>query len=301
MRVLLATPRGFCAGVDRAILIVDKTLQKFGTPVYVRHEIVHNTHVVNSFSKRGVIFVEEISEIPDGSVVVLSAHGSSPQVIKEARDRHLLIIDAACPLVKKVHNEARYYSEHGYEIILIGHKGHQEVTGTMGYAEMHLVSRKEEVEKLRPRTEKLVYLTQTTLSVDETKDIIDALKAKFPSIIGPKDICYATTNRQKAVKEIAPRCDAFIVVGSKHSSNSSRLKETAARFCTAYLVDSAHELPILQGETIGVSSGASVPDELVQDVLNVLKEQYHAKVEEVVVDKETIEFMLPKELRAVTD
>ena len=306
-RVLLAKPRGYCAGVDRAVQAVEIALGKFGAPVYVRKQIVHNKHVVSELEKRGAVFVEETEEVPEGSVVVFSAHGIAPQVREEAKQRNLMQIDATCPLVTKVHNEARRFASNDYDILLIGHEGHEEVVGTTGEApaNIHLVDGPESVADIQVRDPaKVVWLSQTTLSVDETVQTVAALKAKFPQLIDPPsdDICYATQNRQGAVKGMAPECDVVIVVGSRNSSNSVRLVEVAkdAGAKSAYLVDDAGEVneAWLDGATtVGVTSGASVPELLVEGVLGKLAALGFDDVEEVESVKERISFQLPRELR----
>ena len=306
-RVLLAKPRGYCAGVDRAVQAVEIALGKFGAPVYVRKQIVHNKHVVSELEKRGAVFVDETEEVPEGSVVVFSAHGIAPQVREEAKQRNLLQIDATCPLVTKVHNEARRFASNDYDILLIGHEGHEEVVGTTGEApaNVHLVDGPEGVANVQVKDPaKVVWLSQTTLSVDETVQTVAALKAKFPQLIDPPsdDICYATQNRQGAVKGMAPDCDVVIVVGSRNSSNSVRLVEVAkdAGAKSAYLVDDAGEVneAWLEGATtIGVTSGASVPEILVEGVLGKLAALGFDDVEEVEAVKERMAFQLPRELR----
>jgi 4-hydroxy-3-methylbut-2-enyl diphosphate reductase len=306
-RVLLAKPRGYCAGVDRAVLTVEKALERFGAPVYVRKQIVHNTHVVRSLEDRGAIFVEETEAVPEGSVVVFSAHGVSPEVRAEARDRGLRTIDATCPLVTKVHNEARRFAAQDYDILLIGHEGHEEVVGTTGEApsHIHLVdgpAGSDSVEVRDPA--KVAWLSQTTLSVDETTETVSALRKRFPLLLDPPsdDICYATQNRQAAVKQIAADSDVVIVVGSLNSSNSVRLVEVArdAGARAAYLVDDASGIQPgwLDGvTTVGVTSGASVPEDLVDGVLARLADSGFADVEEVEAVKERMVFGLPRELR----
>ncbi len=306
-RVLLAKPRGYCAGVDRAVQAVEIALGKFGAPVYVRKQIVHNKHVVSELEKRGAVFVEETEEVPEGSVVVFSAHGIAPQVREEAKQRNLMQIDATCPLVTKVHNEARRFAANDYDILLIGHEGHEEVVGTTGEApaSIHLVDGPEGVADVQVKDPaKVVWLSQTTLSVDETVQTVTALKTKFPQLIDPPsdDICYATQNRQAAVKAIAPDCDVVIVVGSRNSSNSVRLVEVAkdAGARSAYLVDDAAEIDQawLDGATtVGLTSGASVPELLVEGVLGKLAALGYGNVEEVEAVKERMSFQLPRELR----
>ena len=305
LKIYLASPRGFCAGVDRAIEIVKKSIDKFGSPVYVRHEIVHNKHVVESLKKIGAIFVEEISEIKDKSrPVIFSAHGVPKKVPKEAEELNMKYVDATCPLVSKVHREAENMHKNGYHIILIGHKGHPEVIGTMGQIPVDgitLVETIEDVEKIVfKKDEKLAFITQTTLSVDDTKEIIECLKKRFPQINEPKkeDICYATTNRQAAVKKIAKLCDMFFVIGSRNSSNSKRLVEVASKAgCNqSELIHSESEIPldkIGKCKTIGISSGASAPEIIVQDFIGKIKEKYEVQIEEVEIVKENVFFKIP--------
>jgi 4-hydroxy-3-methylbut-2-en-1-yl diphosphate reductase len=307
-RVLLAKPRGYCAGVDRAVQAVEAALERFGAPVYVRKQIVHNTHVVSELTKRGAVFVEETEEVPEGGVVVFSAHGIAPEVREAASKRGLRAIDATCPLVTKVHNEAKRFAANDYDILLIGHEGHEEVVGTTGEApaRVRLVDGPEgaaEIEVHDPA--KVVWLSQTTLSVDETVQTVAALRERFPQLIDPPsdDICYATQNRQAAVKVIAPDADVVIVVGSRNSSNSVRLVEVAkdAGAGAAYLVDDAGELneQWLDGATtVGVTSGASVPEVLVNGVIDRLAQLGFPDVEEVESVKERMSFQLPRELRA---
>ncbi|OEY23603.1 4-hydroxy-3-methylbut-2-enyl diphosphate reductase [Corynebacterium sp. Marseille-P4321] len=306
--VLLASPRGYCAGVDRAVETVEKALEKYGAPVYVRKEIVHNKYVVETLEQRGVIFVDETDEVPEGSHLVFSAHGVSPAVRESAAQRNLLTLDASCPLVTKVHNEAKRFARDGYHILLVGHEGHEEVEGTAGEAPevTHLVDGIDGVKRLPdfPEDQKLVWLSQTTLSVDETMEIVNVLHERYPNLENPPsdDICYATQNRQAAVKEIAPRCDLVIVVGSQNSSNSKRLVEVAldAGAGAAHLVDYPSQIDDawLDGvTTIGVTSGASVPDILVREVLDYLAERGYADVEQVTTTVETITFALPRDLR----
>ncbi|MEY8578793.1 4-hydroxy-3-methylbut-2-enyl diphosphate reductase [Corynebacteriaceae bacterium 6-324] len=306
--VLLAAPRGYCAGVDRAVETVEEALNKYGAPIYVRKQIVHNKYVVESLAKRGVIFVEEASEAPEGAHLVFSAHGISPAVRREAEGRKQLTLDATCPLVTKVHREANRFDRDGYHILLVGHEGHEEVEGTAGQAPevTHLVDGVEGVNKLPQwlENEKLVWLSQTTLSVDETIEIVNHLRKRFPHLENPPsdDICYATQNRQESVKAIAPKCDLMIVVGSTNSSNSVRLVEVAldAGSKTSYLVDYASEIQEdwLDGvETVGVTCGASVPELLVREVLEFLDDRGFNSVEQVTTTTETIQFSLPRELR----
>jgi 4-hydroxy-3-methylbut-2-enyl diphosphate reductase len=306
-RVLLAKPRGYCAGVDRAVQTVEVALERYGAPVYVRKQIVHNSHVVASLEARGAIFVEEAKEVPEGAVVVFSAHGVAPQVREDARDRGLRTIDATCPLVTKVHNEARRFAAEDYDILLIGHEGHEEVVGTTGEAptHIHLVDGPEESAATRVRDPaKVAWLSQTTLSVDETQQTVAALRERFPLLVDPPsdDICYATQNRQAAVKTIAGESDLVLVVGSRNSSNSVRLVEVArdGGAGAAYLVDDASALrpEWLEGvSTVGLTSGASVPEDLVEGVLARLAENGFDSVEEVEAVPERMRFALPKELR----
>ncbi|MFF5129196.1 4-hydroxy-3-methylbut-2-enyl diphosphate reductase [Streptomyces syringium] len=306
-KVLLAAPRGYCAGVDRAVIAVEKALEQYGAPVYVRHEIVHNKYVVKTLEKKGAIFVEETAEVPEGNIVIFSAHGVAPVVHDEAARGKLATIDATCPLVTKVHKEAVRFANEDYDILLIGHEGHEEVIGTSGEAPDHiqLVDGPKDVANVEVRDEsKVVWLSQTTLSVDETMETVDALKTKFPQLISPPsdDICYATQNRQTAVKQMGADADLVIVVGSKNSSNSVRLVEVAlgAGARAAHLVDFADEIDEawLEGvQTVGVTSGASVPEILVEGVLEWLAERGYADVEVITAAKESITFSLPKELR----
>lgn len=302
-RVVLAKPRGFCAGVVRAIDIVERALDFFPPPIYVFHEIVHNRYVVENLSKRNVIFVDSVEEIPDGSVCVFSAHGVSPQVVQLAETKRLRVIDATCPLVTKVHLEAIRYARDGYSIVLIGHPGHEEVEGTMGEAPMELVSSVEDVARLQVNDpNRVMYLTQTTLSLDDVAAIIDALKERFPSVTSPAkdDICYATQNRQNAVKEISERVDVLLVVGSQNSSNSQRLCEVSAVAGTpAYLVNDENEInpAWLDGaQIVGVTAGASAPEELVIRVLEHLREMGAVEFEEQPGEDENVHFALPQEL-----
>jgi len=306
-RVLLAAPRGYCAGVDRAVVTVEKALELYGAPVYVRKEIVHNKYVVQSLRDRGAIFVDEVEEVPEGATVVFSAHGVAPVVHQESAERGLKTIDATCPLVTKVHAEARRFSQEGYQIVLIGHEGHEEVVGTTGEAPeaITLVQDPKEAHTVELSAEdKLVWLSQTTLSVDETLDTVAVLKERYPNLLSPPsdDICYATQNRQSAVKAIAPRADVMIVVGSGNSSNSVRLAEVAleAGAKAAYRVDTYRELQHAwfdDAATVGLTSGASVPELLVDEVLTWLREQGFRSVEEVTTAEESLVFALPPELR----
>jgi 4-hydroxy-3-methylbut-2-enyl diphosphate reductase len=306
-RVLLAKPRGYCAGVDRAVVTVEKALETYGAPVYVRKEIVHNKHVVETLTERGAIFVDEADEVPEGALVVFSAHGVSPAVHQQAAERELRTIDATCPLVTKVHQEAKRFARDDYDILLIGHEGHEEVEGTAGEAPEHvqLVDTAEDVEKVAVRDpSKVVWLSQTTLSVDETMVRVNQLKSRFPELQDPPsdDICYATQNRQVAVKAMAPECDLVLVVGSQNSSNSKRLVEVAlqAGARASYLIDYAREVDPtwLDGvSTVGVTSGASVPDILVMDLLAWLADRGFATVQEVTTANEKVSFALPRELR----
>ena len=305
MEVLLATPRGFCAGVDRAIAIVEQALAHYGAPIYVRHEVVHNRYVVDELRDKGAIFVESLSEVPQGATVVFSAHGVSKAVRAEADARNLTVFDATCPLVTKVHVEIAKMREQGREIVMIGHRGHPEVEGTMGQCDggVYLVSSVAEVASLEvANSGNLAYVTQTTLSVDDASAIVDALKARFPSIVGPKrdDICYATQNRQDAVKLMAPQVDVVIVVGSPNSSNSNRLREVAANLgAPAYMVDTADELQpawIEGRRRIGVTAGASAPEVLVRDVVARLKSLGAESVRDLDGVVERVVFPLPREL-----
>jgi 4-hydroxy-3-methylbut-2-enyl diphosphate reductase len=306
-RVLLARPRGYCAGVDRAVVTVEKALDTYGAPVYVRKEIVHNRYVVDRLAARGAIFVDEADEVPEGALVVFSAHGVSPAVHEQAADRQLRTIDATCPLVTKVHQEVKRYARDDYDILLIGHAGHEEVDGTLGEAPAHvqLVDRPEDVDRVEVRDpSKVIWLSQTTLSVDETMERVDELRDRFPGLQNPPsdDICYATQNRQVAVKAMAPECDVVLVVGSQNSSNSKRLVEVAvqAGARTAHLIDYASEIDeewLTGADTVGVTSGASVPELLVQEVLAFLAERGWADVQEVTTANEKLTFALPRELR----
>ena len=308
MEILLANPRGFCAGVDRAIEIVNQAIDKFGTPVYVRHEVVHNRTVVSELKEKGAIFVDELGDVPSGALLIFSAHGVSKAVRKEAEDKQLRIFDATCPLVTKVHNEVRRFSREKRETILIGHEGHPEVEGTLGQFEdkskIHLIENVSDVSNLDLQVpEKVAYVTQTTLSVEDTAEVITALREKLPKIIGPKkdDICYATQNRQDAVRELSASCDLILVVGSVNSSNSNRLKELAERLgVKSYLIDSKEDIRVewLAGvKKLGLTSGASAPESLVREVIEKLKETEPSLVKNIVTREENIEFSLPKELR----
>jgi 4-hydroxy-3-methylbut-2-enyl diphosphate reductase len=307
MRIILANPRGFCAGVNMAIESLERSLELFGAPLYVYHEIVHNQHVVERFRRRGVVFVEGIDEVPEGAPLLYSAHGVSPQVREQSRRRKLRAIDATCPLVTKVHLEAVKYAREGYTIVLIGHEGHDEVIGTMGEApeRMILVETVEDVEALDIRPEKVAYLTQTTLSVDDANQIIDALRRKFPHIANPPkdDICYATQNRQDAVRQLAPTADLVLVLGSQNSSNSRRLQEIAESLGPhAHLIDGVRELDPawFEGvETVLITAGASAPEEVVQEVLEHLQATYGATIDEAFVRTEDVHFPLPRELRGL--
>jgi 4-hydroxy-3-methylbut-2-enyl diphosphate reductase len=305
-RVLLAAPRGYCAGVDRAVQAVEEALDLYGPPVYVRKEIVHNKHVVQQLAERGAIFVDQETEVPEGELVVFSAHGVAPSVHRNAETRRLRTIDATCPLVTKVHVEARKFAEQGYTIILIGHEGHEEVEGTTGEApaSIVLVQTAEDVDRLEVADpDRVAYITQTTLSVDETTGIIDRLRDKFPNIVGPKsdDICYATTNRQIAVKRLARECDLVLVIGSTNSSNSNRLVEVAREHGAAsHLIDNSLQVreQWLEGvETVGITSGASAPEELVKELVAFFRDRGAADVSELRTVDEDVRFMLPKEIR----
>jgi len=305
-RVILAAPRGYCAGVDRAVQTVEEALEEHGAPIYVRKEIVHNKHVVEQLSKRGAIFVEEETEVPEGEIVVFSAHGVAPAVHDRARARRLRTIDATCPLVTKVHVEARKFAADGYTIVLVGHEGHEEVEGTMGEApeSIVLVQTVGDAETLDLEDpDHVALITQTTLSVDETAEIIEKLKERFPNIVTPKseDICYATTNRQVAVKEIAAECDLVLVIGSTNSSNSNRLVEVAREYgAESYLIDNHNQVDPgwLEGvETVGITSGASAPEELVEDLVDYFRELGVEDISEARTVDESVRFMLPKEIR----
>jgi 4-hydroxy-3-methylbut-2-en-1-yl diphosphate reductase len=305
-KILLAAPRGYCAGVDRAVQTVERALARYGPPVYVRKEIVHNKHVVEQLRARGAIFVETETEIPEGSVTVFSAHGVAPSVHENAAARHLRTIDATCPLVTKVHVEARRFAADGYTIVLVGHDGHEEVEGTMGEAPDHmvLVQTEQDVDDLvLADPERVAYISQTTLSVDETRGIIERLRERFPAIIGPRtdDICYATTNRQAAVRQLATACELVLVIGSRNSSNSQRLVEVARDYgAQAQLIDNARELDEawLDGvRIVGISSGASAPEELVQELVSLFRARGVSDISELTVTRENVRFMLPKTIR----
>jgi 4-hydroxy-3-methylbut-2-enyl diphosphate reductase len=305
MKIYLANPRGFCAGVDRAIDIVELSLTTYGAPIYVRHEIVHSRHVVNSLREKGAVFVEELNEVPDGAIVIFSAHGVAKEVWAESTRHNLKVIDATCPLVIKVHNEVNRDYTQGYELILIGHAGHPEVIGTLGQIpdKFHLVSSVKDVEALQVENHHhLSYVTQTTLSVDECRDIVEALNRRFPGIKGPhqEDICYATQNRQNAVKELSGLVDVILVIGSPNSSNSNRLRELAERCgIPSHLIDSSADINpdwVKNARAVGISAGASAPEVLVADVVEYLKRFGASEVEELTVIEEDVEFSLPKEL-----
>ena len=303
--LLLAAPRGFCAGVDRAILIVERALEAYGAPVYVRHEIVHNTHVVESLRQKGAVFVEDETEVPTGAVIIFSAHGSPPEAFQNSKRLGHTLIDATCPLVTKVHNEAKRYATAGKDIVLIGHEGHQEVIGTMGQAprSISLVETADDVDELEFDDDaNVAYITQTTLSMDETRDVVGRLRERFPMVHQPKkdDICYATTNRQDAVKQLADRCDLILVVGSQTSSNSRRLVEVAHDLGTdAHLIDDAAEIETawLEGvDTVGLTSGASAPEVLVDQVINWFRQRGTDRVDTVTVVDEDVHFAMPSNL-----
>jgi 4-hydroxy-3-methylbut-2-en-1-yl diphosphate reductase len=308
LTLLLAAPRGFCAGVDRAIKIVEMALEKWGAPVYVRHEIVHNKFVVDSLRDKGAVFVEELTECPDDRPVIFSAHGVPKSVPAEAESRQMIYVDATCPLVSKVHIEAERHNENGLQIVMIGHKGHPETIGTMGQLPDNRVLLVETVNDVQTLAvtdpDRLAFVTQTTLSVDDTKDIVAALQTRFPNIVGPhkEDICYATTNRQHAVKAIAPKCDALLVVGAPNSSNSKRLVEVAANNGCAYaqLVQRATDIDwrALSGiKTIGLTAGASAPDVLINEVITAFADRFDLTVEQVETAQENVEFKVPRVLR----
>ncbi len=306
MKILLANPRGFCAGVDRAIDIVERALNLFGAPIYVRHEVVHNRFVVNDLKEKGAVFVEELHEVPDGATVIFSAHGVSRAVQAEAAGRDLKVFDATCPLVTKVHMEVKRYRDRGTEVVMIGHQGHPEVEGTMGQSDdgMHLIEELEDIPKLKVSNEdNLAYVTQTTLSVDDTQQIIDALRAKYPNIQGPRkdDICYATQNRQDAVRALSRDSDVLIVVGSPNSSNSNRLRELSETIgVPSYLVDEPSQIKkewFDDIEVVGVTAGASAPEILVKQVIDQIKHWGGTVVNEANGPKESVSFSLPIELR----
>jgi 4-hydroxy-3-methylbut-2-en-1-yl diphosphate reductase len=305
IRVVLAQPRGFCAGVERAIEIVERALERYGSPVYVRHEIVHNKHVVETLKSKGARFVDEVDEIPEGAVTVFSAHGVADSVEGAARERDLRVIDAACPLVTKVHKEGQRYAARGFEVVLIGHEGHPEVEGTMGRINgpVHLISAVEDVARLAPADpDKLAFVTQTTLSLDDTREVIEALRQRFPKIVGPdtRDICYATQNRQSAVRKLAAEVDVILVVGAENSSNSNRLREIgAATGVPSYLIDSAAALEwawLDHAASVGITAGASAPELLVQQVIGKLAGRYAVTVETLDGIAENVHFRLPPEL-----
>jgi 4-hydroxy-3-methylbut-2-enyl diphosphate reductase len=304
--LLLAAPRGYCAGVDRAVQTVERALELYGAPVYVRKEIVHNKHVVEELRERGAVFVESEEEVPEGAIVVFSAHGVAPSVIANASRRQLETIDATCPLVTKVHVEAKKFAAEGYTIVLVGHAGHEEVEGTMGEApdRIVLIEGVEDVDRLEvDDPDRVAYISQTTLSVDETRAIINRLRERFPAIIGPRtdDICYATTNRQAAVKELARECDLVLVIGSRNSSNSNRLVEVAReQGCASHLIDQLEQVReewLADKRVVGITSGASAPEQLVQRVVDFFRARGTSDVRELEVVKEDVRFMLPKAIR----
>jgi 4-hydroxy-3-methylbut-2-enyl diphosphate reductase len=306
MKVILSQPRGFCAGVERAIEIVEQAIKRFGAPVYVRHEIVHNPHVVDRLRAKGAVFVQETDQIPEGAIAIFSAHGVSEAVEKHAKDRGLDLLDATCPLVSKVHTEGQRYAKQGLEIILIGHQGHPEIEGTLGRipGKVHLISEVTDVAALKVTDpEKLAYITQTTLSVDDTRDVIEALKVRFPSIVGPstKDICYATQNRQEAVRQLAKHVDVVLVIGAHNSSNSNRLRELAVELgIPAYLIEDASKLNpewVRGKNAVGITAGASAPEDLVQELVEALRNVAGATEVEVLDGvKENVKFRLPLKL-----
>jgi 4-hydroxy-3-methylbut-2-enyl diphosphate reductase len=309
MKILLANPRGFCAGVNMAIECLDEAIRRFGTDIYVYHEIVHNRYVVDRFTKQGVTFVDGVGDVPEGSILLFSAHGVSPEIRQQSKERKLHTIDATCPLVTKVHLEAIRYARDGFNIVLIGHDGHDEVIGTMGEApeSITLVESPEDVDRLEfTQDDQIAYLTQTTLSVSEAEAVISRLKERFPQIESPakEDICYATTNRQEAVSTLAQTADVVIVLGSQNSSNSRRLMEIGESFGKrAFLVDSVSELPIdsfTGDETVLITAGASAPEVVVEECIDTLVERFGAEVESIVVREEHVSFPLPKELRLMT-
>ena len=303
--IVLAQPRGFCAGVERAIEIVEEALKIYGPPVYVRHEIVHNKRVVETLREKGAVFVEEVSDVPDGGVTIFSAHGISEKVENEARLRSLPVIDATCPLVSKVHKEGQAHASKNRDVILIGHSGHPEVEGTMGRIKggVHLVTNVEDVDRLQVRDQgHVAYVTQTTLSVDDTREIIEALKIRFPSILGPdvRDICYATQNRQQAVRNIVSEVDVMLVVGAQNSSNSNRLREIGDEYgVLSYLIDDADSLDLewlAKAQIIGVSAGASAPEELLDELIEKLRQNFDIKVRKFEGVEENVQFKLPPEI-----
>ena len=306
--IVLANPRGFCAGVDRAIDIVEKSLEKYDEPVFVRHQVVHNKRVVESLEKKGVKFVKEVSEIPDNAVAIFSAHGVSSEVENEAKSRDFMYFDATCPLVTKVHLEVQKHAKKGRDIILIGHKGHPEVVGTLGRhpkdsgTNIYLIETREDIDELEVNSDSLAYVTQTTLSVDETTELIEILKSKFPNIIGPSadDICYATQNRQDAVKQLSLECEVVLVIGSKTSSNSNRLKELAEKCGTkSFLIDDKKDIKIDElkyATSVGITAGASAPEDIVQEVISYLIPLGYSHVRNLSENKESMTFKLPREL-----
>jgi len=305
LKIILAQPRGFCAGVERAIEIVERALKIYGPPVYVRHEIVHNKRVVNNLSSKGAVFVKELDQIPEGAVTVFSAHGVSQKVEDTASIRNLPVLDATCPLVAKVHKEGQRYSKDGFEVVLIGHEGHPEVEGTMGRISgpVYLVSNTDDVKKLKVQNpDKLSYVSQTTLSVDDTRDVINALQERFPNIIGPdvKDICYATQNRQSAVRDLVKNVDLVLVVGARNSSNSNRLKDIGSESgVNTYLIETADDMSMEWFEnvkSVGITSGASTPDELVKEVIDQISTFSNIEIERQSGIEENVVFKLPKEL-----
>ena len=305
LKIILAQPRGFCAGVERAIEIVERALKIYGPPVYVRHEIVHNKRVVNNLSSKGAVFVKELDQIPEGAVTVFSAHGVSQKVEDTANIRNLPVLDATCPLVAKVHKEGQRYSKDGFEVVLIGHEGHPEVEGTMGRISgpVYLVSNTDDVKKLKVQNpDKLSYVSQTTLSVDDTRDVINALQERFPNIIGPdvKDICYATQNRQSAVRDLVKNVDLVLVVGARNSSNSNRLKDIGSESgVNTYLIETADDMSMKWFEnvkSVGITSGASTPDELVKEVIDQISTFSNIEIERQSGIEENVVFKLPKEL-----
>lgn len=309
LKILLAAPRGFCAGVDRAIQIVERAIEKWGAPVYVRHEIVHNRHVVDRLKRLGAVFVEELSDCPNDRPVIFSAHGVPKSVPIEAQNRNMIYVDATCPLVSKVHVEAQKHFDNGLEIILIGHAGHPEVIGTMGQLEdgaVSLIQDTDDAQSFIPKTEKgLAYVTQTTLSVDDTKDIVDILIERFPNIIKPhkEDICYATTNRQEAVKTLSERADLLLVIGSSTSSNSLRLKEVGQKegVAQSYLIEDASKIDwawFENVETLALTAGASAPEDLVKEVISACEQRFEIELEEVIVSREDVIFRLPRNVEA---